>query len=75
MTACGVSPKLAFRKGMYRGLMGMIPRLKKHPLKPLMVGRGVGQRRSTDAEIARAVQMSGGAAKPVRRVAPLKFKM
>jgi len=77
MTACGVSPKLAFRKGMYRGLMGMVPRLKRHPLKPLMVGRGVGQRRSTDAEIARAVEMSGGAVSTMkpRRHAPLKFKM
>ena len=73
MTACGISPKLMFRKGIQRGLKEMMPKLKKHELKTLMVGKGVGQRRASDAEVARAVEMSGGAVK--RKTAPLKFRM
>jgi hypothetical protein len=73
MTACGISPKFMFRKGIQRGLKEMMPKLKKHELKTLMVGKGVGQRRASDAEVARAVEMSGGAVK--RKTAPLKFRM
>lgn len=73
MTACGVSPKLMFRKGMQRGLKEMMPKLKRNQLKSLMVGKGVGERRASDAEIARAVEMSGGAVK--RKTVPLKFRM
>jgi hypothetical protein len=44
-------------------------------LKKLSIGRGVAQRRLSDAEIARNVEtgnMTGGKA---RRHAPLKFRM
>jgi hypothetical protein len=78
LTACGLSPKMMFRKGVHHGLSGMMPKIKKHSLKPLMIGKGVGERRLSDAEIAYNVahgddMMSGGGAK--RRHAPLKFKM
>jgi len=68
MTACGVSPKLAM--SMPRGVKHLMPSLKK-----LSIGRGVAQRRLSDAEIARNVEtgnMTGGKA---RRHAPLKFRM
>ena len=68
MTACGVSPKLAM--SMPRGVRHLMPSLKK-----LTVGRGVAQKRLSDAEIARNVEtenMTGGKA---RRHAPLKFRM
>lgn len=73
MVASGVSPKLMFRKSIIRGLKQMIPNLKRNQLKSLMVGKGVGERRASDAEVARAVEMSGSGAK--RRTAPLKFRM
>lgn len=73
LQACGVSPKLMFRKGAKRGLSHMMPKMKKHNLKSLMVGKGVGQRRLSDAEIAHNVAMTGGATK--RKHAPLRFKM
>lgn len=73
MTACGVSPKLMFRKSLIRGLKQMIPNLRRNQLKSLIVGKGVGERRASDAEVARAVEMNGGAVK--RRTAPLKFRM
>jgi hypothetical protein len=80
LTACGLSPKLMFSKKAQRGLSGMMPRITKHSLKPLMVGKGVGERRLSDAEIAYNVahgddMMSGEGAKAKRRHAPLKFKM
>jgi hypothetical protein len=68
MTACGVSPKLAM--SMPRGVRHLMPSLKK-----LTVGRGVAQKRLSDAEIAHNVEtgnMTGGKA---RRHAPLKFRM
>lgn len=73
MVASGISPKLMFRKGVQRGLKEMMPKLKRHQLKSLMVGKGVGERRASDEEVARAVEMSGGAVK--RKTAPLKFRM
>ena len=79
MTACGISPKMMFSKKVQRGLSGMMPRITKHSLKPLMIGKGVGERRLSDAEIAYNVahgdgMISGEGAKK-RRHAPLKFKM
>jgi hypothetical protein len=76
LTACGISPKMMFRKKAQRALSAMMP---KRQLKSLMVGRGVGERRLSDAEIAYNVthgdsMMSGEGAKK-RRHAPLKFKM
>lgn len=75
LTACGISPKMMFRKKAQRALSAMMPK----KLKSLMVGRGVGERRLSDAEIAYNVahgdsMMSGEGAKK-RRHAPLKFKM
>lgn len=79
LTACGISPKMMFSKKVHRGLSGMMPRIKKNNLKSLMVGKGVGERRLSDAEIAYNVahgdsMMSGEGAKK-RRHTPLKFKM
>ena len=74
MMAMGVIPKMGFMGHSPRSFRHLIPKMARHPLKQLTVGRGVGERRSTDAEIARAVEMSGGAVKP-RRHAPLKFRM
>jgi hypothetical protein len=76
LSACGTSPKMMFRKNAHRALSHMMP--KRH-LKSLIIGKGVGQRRLSDAEIAYNVShgdsmMSGEGAKK-RRHAPLKFKM
>jgi len=75
LTACGISPKMMFRKKAQRALSAMMP---KRQLKSLMVGMGA-QRRLSDAEIVYNVahgdsMMSGEGAKK-RRHAPLKFKM
>ena len=70
----GVIPKLSFMGHSPRSFRHLIPKMARHPLKQLTVGRGVEQRRASDEEIARAVEMSGGATKP-RRHAPLKFRM
>jgi hypothetical protein len=65
LTACGVSPKLAL--SMPRGVKHLLPSLKK-----LQVGRGVAERRLSDAEIDEKIKMTGG---KTRRPAPLKFRM
>ena len=64
LIACGVNPRFAMAQ--YRGVKHLVPSLKK-----LTVG-GFVQRKLSDAEIARNVEMSGGKA---RRHAPLKFRM
>lgn len=79
LTACGISPKMMFSKKAHRALSQMMPNIKKHSLKSLMVGKGVGERRLSDAEIAYNVahgdsMMSGEGAKK-RRYAPMKFRM
>ena len=68
MTACGVSPKLAM--SMPRGVKHLMPSLKK-----LSIGRGVAQRRLSDAEIARNVETGNMIGGKARRHAPLKFRM
>jgi hypothetical protein len=75
LLASGLSPKRLLKGKMgVRGLQHMMPRLK-----PLMIGRGVGQRRLSDEEIAYNVSkdgpiMEGGAARK-KRTTPLKFRM
>jgi hypothetical protein len=80
LTACGLSPKMMFSKKAHRGLSHMMPSIKKHSLKSLMVGKGVGERRLSDKEIAYNVahgdSMSGeGVVAKKRRYAPMKFRM
>lgn len=79
LTACGISPKMMFSKKAHRALSHMMPKIRKHQLKSLMVGKGVAERRLSDAEIAYNVahgdsMMSGEGVKK-RRHAPLKFKI
>jgi len=74
LIACGLSAKRFLKsKSGVRGLRHLMPRIS---IKPLMVGRGVAQRRLTDAEIKynSDQEMSGGAARKIRH-APLKFRM
>ena len=68
LTACGVNSRLAM--SMPRGVRHLMPSLKK-----LSVGRGVAQKRLSDAEIEENVKMGNMTGGKARRPAPLKFRM
>jgi len=69
MLGMGASKKSIFKNRVFKHL---IPSMSKHHLKPLTIGSGA-QRKASDAELERAVDMSGEGKRKARH-APLKFK-